>query len=68
MVKRERIIEEKGNEIEKLQKVIQHLEEVSNFFIISLPYVLRHAHWVVRGCALPNLCIQVDQNHVMLLK
>lgn len=44
MVKRERIIEEKGNEIEKLQKVIQHLEEVSNFFIISLPYVLRHAH------------------------
>ena len=25
MVKRERIIEEKGNEIEKLQKVIQHL-------------------------------------------
>lgn len=30
MVKRERIIEEKGNEIEKLQKIIQHLEEVSN--------------------------------------
>jgi len=44
MVKRERIIEEKGNEIEKLQKVIQHFEEVSNFFIISLPYVLRHTH------------------------
>jgi len=33
MVKRERIIEEKGNEIEKLQKVIQHLEAVSNFLL-----------------------------------
>jgi CII-binding regulator of phage lambda lysogenization HflD len=33
MVKRERIIEEKGNEIETLQKKIQHLEEVSNFLL-----------------------------------
>lgn len=30
IVKRERIIEEKGNEIEKLHKVIQNLEMVSN--------------------------------------
>jgi hypothetical protein len=29
IAKRERIIEEKGNEIEKLQKVIQNLEMVS---------------------------------------
>jgi CII-binding regulator of phage lambda lysogenization HflD len=35
MVKRERIIEEKGNEIEKLQKVIQHLEAVSNFSLFQ---------------------------------
>jgi hypothetical protein len=33
MVKRERIIEEKGNEVEKLQKIIQHLEEVSNLLL-----------------------------------
>jgi len=37
MVKRERIIEEKGNEIEKLQKVIQHLEQVSNFLLFHCP-------------------------------
>ena len=45
MVKRERIIEEKGNEIEKLQKVIQHLEVVSNFYyssaLCSAAYSLR---------------------------
>jgi CII-binding regulator of phage lambda lysogenization HflD len=33
MAKRERIIEEKGNEIEKLQKTIQHLEGVRNFLL-----------------------------------
>lgn len=38
LVKRERIIEEKGNEIEKLQKVIQHLEVVSNFLLHCLMF------------------------------
>ena len=43
MAKRERVIEEKGNEMEKLQKVIQHLEMVSNL-IISMLCVLLHTH------------------------
>jgi len=33
VAKRERIIEEKGTEIEKLQKIIQNLEMVSNYLL-----------------------------------
>lgn len=61
IVKRERIIEEKGNEIEKLHKVIQNLEMVSNSEYFKI-YVFVLLLLRCNRTELSDLGIQIDQS------